>query len=98
MKCTNLLWSDLGFKNLDDEYERLKKEEVEFVSEPVILRFRNGAGSKFCCFKDLDARSSNRSSPFKVKAAPTLLMFFWCNSERLQFAPTRASPPRRLLC
>ena len=41
-------------KGIDDEYERLLAEGVEFVSEPVVMRFPNGAGSKFVCFKDPD--------------------------------------------
>jgi len=52
-------------KNLDEEYGRLKKEGVEFVSEPVILRFRNGAGSKFCCFKDPDGTFLELIEPFQ---------------------------------
>jgi catechol 2,3-dioxygenase-like lactoylglutathione lyase family enzyme len=52
-------------KNLDEEYERLKGDGVEFVSEPVILRFRNGAGSKFCCFKDPDGTFLELIEPFQ---------------------------------
>ena len=52
-------------KNLDEEYARLKAEGVEFVSEPVILRFRNGAGSKFCCFKDPDDTFLELIEPFQ---------------------------------
>jgi glyoxylase I family protein len=52
-------------KNLDEEYARLKAEGVEFVSEPVILRFRNGAGSKFCCFKDPDGTFLELIEPFQ---------------------------------
>jgi glyoxylase I family protein len=51
--------------NLDEEYARLKAEGVEFVSEPVILRFRNGAGSKFCCFKDPDGTFLELIEPFQ---------------------------------
>src|SRR5215813_13230337 len=52
-------------KNLDEEYQRLKQDGVEFVSEPVILRFRNGAGSKFCCFKDPDGTFLELIEPFQ---------------------------------
>jgi glyoxylase I family protein len=35
---------------IDEEYERLLAEGVEFLSEPVPM----GEGMKFCCFKDPD--------------------------------------------
>ena len=44
-------------KGIEEEYERLKGEGVEFVSEPVTMRFPNGAGSKF--FWTQTARSLN---------------------------------------
>jgi glyoxylase I family protein len=34
---------------IDEEYERLKKAGVEFLSEPVGM-----PGARFCCFKDPD--------------------------------------------
>ncbi len=53
-------------KGLDEEYERLKGEGVEFVSEPVMLHFPNGAGSKFCCFKDPDGTFLELIEPFQA--------------------------------
>jgi catechol 2,3-dioxygenase-like lactoylglutathione lyase family enzyme len=35
---------------LQEEYERLKAEGVEFVSEPVVM----GTGARFVCFRDPD--------------------------------------------
>ena len=58
-------------KNLDEEYARLKGEGVAFVSEPVILRFRNGAGSKFCCFKDPDGTFLELIEPFQNESRTT---------------------------
>ena len=52
-------------KGLDEEYERLKAEGVEFVSEPVVMRFPNGAGSKFFCFKDPDGTFLELIEPFQ---------------------------------
>ena len=52
-------------KGIDEEYERLKAEGVEFVSEPVVLRFPNGAGSKFFCFKDPDGTFLELIEPFQ---------------------------------
>lgn len=52
-------------KGIDEEYERLKGEGVEFVSEPVVLRFPNGAGSKFFCFKDPDGTFLELIEPFQ---------------------------------
>jgi catechol 2,3-dioxygenase-like lactoylglutathione lyase family enzyme len=53
-------------KGLDEEYQRLKAQGVEFVSEPVVMRFRNGAGSKFCCFKDPDGTFLELIEPFQA--------------------------------
>jgi glyoxylase I family protein len=40
-------------KGLRDEYQRLKREGVEFISEPVVIR--TGAGpALFACFHDPD--------------------------------------------
>ncbi len=39
------LWT----KGIDQEYERLRAEGVEFLSEPVDMN-----GTRFCCFKDPD--------------------------------------------
>ena len=52
-------------KGIDEEYERLKGEGVEFVSEPVTMRFPNGAGSKFFCFKDPDGTYLELIEPFQ---------------------------------
>jgi catechol 2,3-dioxygenase-like lactoylglutathione lyase family enzyme len=52
-------------KGIDEEYARLKGEGVEFVSEPVIMRFPNGAGSKFFCFKDPDGTFLELIEPFQ---------------------------------
>ncbi len=52
-------------KGLDEEYERLKDEGVEFVSEPMTMRFPNGSGSKFCCFKDPDGTFLELIEPFQ---------------------------------
>ena len=51
-------------KNLDEEYQRLKASGVEFVSEPVVIRFGNKAGGKFCCFKDPDGTFLELIEPF----------------------------------
>ena len=43
----------LSTKRLRDEYARLKREGVEFISEPVVIR--TGAGTAlFACFYDPD--------------------------------------------
>jgi glyoxylase I family protein len=51
-------------RNIDDEYARLKANGVEMVSEPVIIRFANKAGSKFFCFKDPDGTFLELIEPF----------------------------------
>lgn len=51
-------------KNLDEEYLRLKAAGVALVSEPVVIRFGNKAGSKFFCFKDPDGMFLELIEPF----------------------------------
>ena len=50
---------------IDEEYERLKGEGVEFVSEPIMMHFPNGSGSKFFCFKDPDGTFLELIEPFQ---------------------------------
>src|SRR5262245_3376710 len=52
-------------KNLDEEYGRLKKEGVEFVSEQVMLRFRDAGGIKFWCLKNPDGTFLESIEPFQ---------------------------------
>ncbi len=52
-------------KGIDEEYGRLKGEGVEFVSEPMTMRFPNGSGSKFFCFKDPDGTFLELIEPFQ---------------------------------
>jgi len=51
-------------KNIDEEYQRLKAAGVEMVSEPVLMKFPNGAGSRFFCFKDPDGNFLELIEPF----------------------------------
>ena len=51
-------------KNIDEEYQRLKAAGVTMVSEPVLMKFPNGAGSRFFCFKDPDGNFLELIEPF----------------------------------
>jgi glyoxylase I family protein len=51
-------------KGLDEEYQRLKANGVEMVSEPVTIRFASKAGAKFFCFKDPDGTFLELIEPF----------------------------------
>lgn len=51
-------------KNLEAEYERLKANGVEMISEPVTIRFSNQAGARFFCFKDPDGTFLELIEPF----------------------------------
>ena len=51
-------------RNIDEEYQRLKAAGVTMVSEPVLMRFASGAGSRFFCFKDPDGNFLELIEPF----------------------------------
>ncbi len=52
-------------KNIDEEYQRLKAQGVDMVSEPVTMKFGKGtAGAKFFCFKDPDGTFLELIEPF----------------------------------
>jgi catechol 2,3-dioxygenase-like lactoylglutathione lyase family enzyme len=51
-------------KDIDEEFDRLKAEGVEVVSEPVVIRFASRAGAKFFCFKDPDGNFLELIEPF----------------------------------
>lgn len=48
--CRVALWTD----NLQEMYEQLKAAGVEFLSEPQVMRDRQGGTSSFVCFYDPD--------------------------------------------
>lgn len=53
-------------KGIDEEYKRLKSQGVKFVSEPITMNFPNGAGGKFCCFRDPDGTVLELIEPFQA--------------------------------